>query len=579
MRIVANRTLSRRTRSLAGVAATIAGLAASLPAVAQAPDEDQKTSDPALYAIAERYFPGQETGAGAKRIYRLTRDQLDATAKSVLKPYYQQSIKELMPRDPLQTNYEYSDLLRFNKANIGGYSRWIGGIAGRVKQSPKGVINCAANDAACQESEARRFVRRLLGCDTIVVDHKPDGSFQRRDAAIEFPEAYAKQVKAAGFEQATADLVEMVLGVPDLDHRKEFGVSRRGNQLDPFQLLRTLTYTIADVPPAPLNIDCDVALNYVQTPELVARTVDAIAVTPEARDKLVRFFIAWLELKEPADFTIAPDVFKEFTPKLAAAMTEDARRTLEARLSKGAGLNPDVTLKDVTLATEAFVSRQLEPIYNAKAIDAAGTKPVALDKAQRLGIFTHPALLASHSGPTDTRPMKRGVFWVRKVMCQSMEPPPKELHIDYDDAKGATERDRIQALTKPAACVGCHKIINPFSYFQEAYDALGRFRDNENGTPIDTSIRLELPGEPVLQAKNAIEAVRVLTGSNAFKQCFVRQLFRFYMGRDEEPSDDPVLRRMFVTFAKDDNQRIAPLLPLLMKSIPATRRTERPDKT
>ena len=30
-----------------------------------------------------------------------------------------------------------------------------------------------------------------------------------------------------------------------------------------------------------------------------------------------------------------------------------------------------------------------------------------------------------------------------------------------------------------------------------------------------------------------------------FKQCFVRQVFRFYTGRDETPADDSVLRQMF----------------------------------
>ena len=38
-----------------------------------------------------------------------------------------------------------------------------------------------------------------------------------------------------------------------------------------------------------------------------------------------------------------------------------------------------------------------------------------------------------------------------------------------------------------------------------------------------------------------------------FKQCFVRQMFRYYMGRSEEPSDDPMLREMFLAFVHNDN--------------------------
>ena len=51
-----------------------------------------------------------------------------------------------------------------------------------------------------------------------------------------------------------------------------------------------------------------------------------------------------------------------------------------------------------------------------------------------------------------------------------------------------------------------------------------------------------------------------------FKQCFVRQLFRFYMGRNEEPFDDPLLRRMYVSFAENDEQDILRLVDVLAAS-------------
>ena len=55
-----------------------------------------------------------------------------------------------------------------------------------------------------------------------------------------------------------------------------------------------------------------------------------------------------------------------------------------------------------------------------------------------------------------------------------------------------------------------------------------------------------------MTTQSPVEAMKVLTSSTMFKQCFVRQLFRFYMGRNEEASDDPVLRRMFLKFSNTD---------------------------
>ena len=51
--------------------------------------------------------------------------------------------------------------------------------------------------------------------------------------------------------------------------------------------------------------------------------------TPEARAKLLRFFLAWLEVKEPDEFTIAPSVFPEFTPAVAAAVVAETKAFLE----------------------------------------------------------------------------------------------------------------------------------------------------------------------------------------------------------------------------------------------------------
>ena len=166
----------------------------------------------------------------------------------------------------------------------------------------------------------------------------------------------------------------------------------------------------------------------------------------------------------------------------------------------------------------------------------------------------------------DSRPIKRGVFWVRKVMCMDLEPPPKDIHPKLYELTGATERQRIEQSTAGPNCAGCHKVINPFAFFQESYDALGRWRAEDKGLPIDTSMLIDFLDEDPVKTTSAVEALRTLTGSLMFKQCFVRQLFRFYMGRNEEPSDDQLLRRMFFEFAHKDEQDILGALRTLVSS-------------
>jgi hypothetical protein len=73
-----------------------------------------------------------------------------------------------------------------------------------------------------------------------------------------------------------------------------------------------------------------------------------------------------------------------------------------------------------------------------------------------------------------------------------------------------------------------------------------------------------------------VAALEGFTSSMMFKQCFVRQLFRFYMGRDEGPADDPLLRKMFFDFANQDQQAIVGLLRDLASAPSFSQRSEVP---
>jgi len=516
-------------------------------------DAAQLSADPALYAAARSYFPTDEASLPQRRIFRLTRDQIDATVSALLPKAFDKSVKSVMARDPLQTNYEFADLLAINAANHGSLSGWIGEIAARVRANPGMVVDCKAKADApeCLETAARAFVTKAF---------RADASPAQVDRIVKF---YLDGVKGAGLAQATSELVEVVLNSPAFLFRKEVAVDPE-HRLAPQQLLQVLTYTLADSPPDRLGLDSRQAESLLATPDKARATIAAILATKEAREKLTRFFLAWLEVREPGEFTISEQVFPEFNAKLAEAMREETRRFLDAKLA-----TPAPRLKDITQASETFLSKPLEAVYGAKAKDAAGASPTALDPAQRLGIFTQPAVIASHSGPTGTRLIKRGVFWVRKVMCMEMETPSKEVLDEVEKIHApllTTERKRMEELNKPRVCTGCHKVIDPFGFFQENYDAIGRWRAKDNGHPVDAAATFDFLDEGQAKTATPVEALRTLTSSMMFKQCFVRQVFRFYMGRQEEAADDPLLRRMFFDFARGDGQAILPLVEALAMS-------------
>jgi hypothetical protein len=463
----------------------------------------------------------------------------------------------VMPRDPLQTNYEYAENLSFNASNFTPYTTWVQQVAASVRANPTSVIDCTAqnNAPSCLESGAKLFVKQAFR--GVASDAQLD----------RFAQFFVASVTTAGIADATADLVDLTLTSPQYVFREE--VQTTAGSLSPLQKLQNIAYTLTDAPPSALGLSLDADVAQLSSAAGVQKVVDRVLATPQARQKLTRFFGAWLEVKEPDEFALAPDVFPEFTPEVATAAVESTRAFLNLQLSAAAP-----KLKDVTQSSQAFVSDTLTAIYGVKA--PAKLTLTELDPTQRFGIFTQPAVIASHSGPTTTRLVKRGVFFTRKVMCLPLGLPPPGVNTTLPMTKNVTERQRVESVTSSPGCQGCHAYINPFGFMQENYDAMGRWRTTDEKLPIDASIKATFLDEGPLETRTPVDALKALTSSYRFQQCFARQVFRFYMGRDETAGDDPWLRQMFFGLADQNQQNIVDMLQTLARSESFSQRSETP---
>ena len=511
-------------------------------------DDAMRAEDPVLFDVATKYFPGTTAHGGKKRLFRLTRTQLDKTTQALLPNAYLEPVSATMPRDPLQTNYEFSENLSWNGANLTPYAAWVEAIAGRAKDDPA-LIGCASADPACLTRASDAFVTRAFR------------GIATPEQLARFSTFFTTSVAANGLTVATADLVDLTLTSPSYVFREEVATDAAGTLL-PAQQLQHLTYALADVPPETLQLSAGATID--------AATVEAVLASPLAREKLLKFFVAWLEIREPADFGLAANVFPEWTEQVAAVAVADSTAFVARELA-----NTTPTLKALTHATEAFISPETAFLYAAST--TTPQTPIALPPGERIGIFSQPAVIASHSGPTTTRLVKRGVFFTRKIMCMPLGAPPEGVDTTVPTTPGATERERIESITMVQPCAGCHVFINPFGFMQESYDAIGRFRTrDESDLPINPSIAVDFLDEGPLMAQTSVDALRAFTSSARFKQCFARQAFRYYMGRDEADGDDAVLRQMFFSFAKDDGQDILSMLRALAASPTFSQRMEAP---
>ena len=112
-----------------------------------------------------------------------------------------------------------------------------------------------------------------------------------------------------------------------------------------------------------------------------------------------------------------------------------------------------------------------------------------------------------------------------------------------------TLREQMELHTTRPFCAGCHKIMDPVGFALENFDAIGQWRTEEHGAPIDATAKLvdgtEIDG--AIDLRNAL-----LKYSDRFVQTTTEKLMTYALGRGLEYYDMPTVRAIARGAAKDD---------------------------
>ena len=99
------------------------------------------------------------------------------------------------------------------------------------------------------------------------------------------------------------------------------------------------------------------------------------------------------------------------------------------------------------------------------------------------------------------------------------------------------------------ACAACHRLMDPIGFALENFDAIGRWRTDELGTPIDAS--------DVLYDGRAVDGPAglgafLLRYADQFVRTVTEKLLTYALGRGVEHHDMPAVRAIVHAAAADD---------------------------
>lgn len=338
----------------------------------------------------------------------------------------------------------------------------------------------------------------------------------RRPLTPEQKKTFIEQQFADGrdVDLAVKRVVLLILKSPRFLYREV------GHKPDAYDVASRLSFGLWDSLPDRELLEA-AAKGKLSTRDEVVKQAERMLNDLRARAKMREFLLTWLKVDPAPDLAKTPGRF----PGFDAATAADLRISLELFLDEVVW-SESSDFRQLLLADSLFLNGRLATLYGIDLPADAPFQKVSMDPKERVGVLTHPYLMATFAYSATSSPIHRGVFLARSVLGQALRPPPEAFApLAPELAPEMTTRERISLQTKPQACQSCHNMINPLGFTLENYDAVGRFRKDENGKPIDSTGGYHTRSGAEVKFANVRDLATFLANSPEVHDAFVEQVF------------------------------------------------------
>ncbi|WP_240907384.1 DUF1592 domain-containing protein [Paludisphaera rhizosphaerae] len=280
----------------------------------------------------------------------------------------------------------------------------------------------------------------------------------------------------------------------------------------------------------------------------VAKQAERMVNDVRTKAKLREFLLQWLRVDRVADLSKDPKAFPEFDEATAA----DLRTSLEMFLDDVAWSDGS-DFRRFLESDELYLNGRLGKLYGASLPADAPFQKIKLSDEPRAGLLTHPYLMASFAYTATSSPIHRGVFLARGVLGRALAAPPAAVApLAPDLHAGLTTRERVALQTSPKECRMCHDMINSVGFTLENFDALGRFRKEENGKPIDASGTYQATSGESIVLRGPRELADYLVKADETRTAFSQQLFHNLVKQPVNAFGPDELKKLATAFEKAD---------------------------
>jgi hypothetical protein len=284
-------------------------------------------------------------------------------------------------------------------------------------------------------------------------------------------------------------------------------------------------------------------------PAVLERQVRRLLADRRSESLAMNFAGQWLGLRGlQASYPVVA-LFPDFDDNLRQAFRREGELFFDSIVRE------DRNVIDLLTADYTFVNERLAKHYGIPNVYGSQFRRVTLGPEfdARRGLLGKGAILTVSALPNRTSLVGRGKWVLQNVLgIEPPSPPPfavPPLTGSGDDGKPMTLRQQMEKHRAVEPCRSCHKIMDPIGISLENFDAVGHWRTEDEGLPID-SVGVLVDGSTM----NGVVGLRqaMVRYSPQFVRNLTERLLTYALGRGVEYYDMPLVRSIVKQAEKND---------------------------
>jgi len=372
-----------------------------------------------------------------------------------------------------------------------------------------------------------------------------------------------------GFESGVEAALRRILASPNFIYRFEREPARPGEsyRISDLELASRLAFFLWSSLPDDELLTL-ASQNKLRSPGVLEKQVARMLADPRSQELAKNFAAQWLYLRNLQSIVPAMDDFPDFDDNLRQSMRRETELLFYSIVSE----NRNVV--DLLTADYTFLNERLARHYDIPGIYGSHFRRVTLSlDSPRRGLLGQGSILTVTSLATRTSPVLRGKWILENIFGTPPPEPPPNVPALQENPKPPSDksvetvavlsvRQRMEQHRVNAACVSCHKVMDPIGFALENFDAVGRWRTKDGPITVDATGEL-VDGMKVDGPASLRQAI--LRDSDQFVRTVTEKLMTYGLGRGLEYYDMPMTRSIVRDAAKN-NYRFSSLILGIVKS-------------